>query len=121
MTVLPKGYRWATEPETQVGWEAAKMISVPLTMSVNGHLYDQNESDMALPITEPVVLEIDGSGAPFMCTDEFDEHGDDHSQCDDTYQGMSDGYHDPYDYDRDDHEYNNYMYGSSRYGFTVGM
>jgi hypothetical protein len=44
-TDLPKGYRWAREHEM----ERADAIVVARSVSSNGHIYTQGESDIAVP------------------------------------------------------------------------
>lgn len=45
MSDLPKGYRWATEDEMH----RPDAILVKRTVSSNGHVYTQDESDVAVP------------------------------------------------------------------------
>lgn len=50
MTDLPKGYRWATESETE-NWENVPgLIVVPRTTDSTGLPYIQGEADLAVPI-----------------------------------------------------------------------
>jgi hypothetical protein len=44
-TDLPKGYRWAREHEM----DRADAIVVARSVSSNGHIYTQGESDIAVP------------------------------------------------------------------------
>lgn len=50
MSDLPKGYRWATAEECEDWPHVPGLIIVPLTVSENGHVYTQGESDLAVPI-----------------------------------------------------------------------
>jgi len=50
MSDLPKGYRWATEEESE-NWEnIPDIIVVPLTVDSQGNPYTQDEADLAVPI-----------------------------------------------------------------------
>ena len=105
MMTLPNGYRWATEAETDTGRCDEHAILVHDTEF-------PEHADTALPTFIPVALEAENGVITWQCTDEFGDHPF-HSTCWDTYEGMSPGY--PGEYDLDDIEYKNYMYGSSRY------
>ena len=50
MSDLPEGYRWATAEECENWQNIPGIISVPLTVSSNGHVYTDGESDLAVPI-----------------------------------------------------------------------
>jgi len=106
MMTLPNGYRWATEAETECFWHEADKIMV--------HDSEFPEhADVALPTYRPVGCDAESGSVSWTCVDEFGEHSF-HSDCAFIIQGMSDGYN-PDSYDWSDHEYQNYMYGSSRY------
>ena len=107
MMVLPNGYRWATEAETETGRCDEHAILVHDTEF-------PEHADTALPTFIPVALEAKNGVITWQCTDEFGDHPFHSNQCWNVYEGMAYTSH-PDDDLFDDIEYKNYMYGSSRY------
>jgi hypothetical protein len=106
MMTLPNGYRWANEVETECFWYEADKIMV------HDSEYTDH-ADVALPTYRPVACEAENGKVSWTCEDEFGPHAFHSSECFRIYEDMSPGY--PGDDALDDIEYNNYMYGSSRY------
>lgn len=48
---LPVGYRWATAEETENHERIPEAIVVQRSVSANGHIYTQDEADLAVPAT----------------------------------------------------------------------
>ena len=119
MTDLPAGYRWANEYETEVKWQKDKMILVPITAYSDGTPAEEGTADVALPKSVSVVVDWTVAKGVWTCNDEFDPHDEHDDTCMENYERLMDT---DYSYDRDEYdaEYQNYMYGSSRYDFHVG-
>ena len=105
MMNLPNGYRWANEYETEMRWNEALMILVHDTE------YPEH-ADVALPVSVPVVVDLTNGDptTPYLCTDEFDEHGSHDDECFMLYERMGADYYDGFDGPADI-EYHNYLWG----------
>lgn len=90
MNKAPEGTRWINEIEFEYEWHVQEWGFVPK---------GDDQYDMTLPVSVPVLVDFTETGKPWLCTDEFDDHdSDDHGdQCLETYNGMRDGYPSPMD------------------------